>query len=264
MFTGKVVLVTGASAGIGRVVAEAFAAQGAKVGLLARRADRLEAVSAAIAARGGVALPLPADVGREEDLKAAVDRLVAHFGRLDVLVNNAGAGIFGRTPSAAEFDRIFAVNVRAVWSLSLLALPHLRESGGNIVNLGSAVIERPFAGELVYLASKGAVAAMTRGMAATWGPLGVRVNLVLPGVIESEFLTAAGLPPEVAEAHYKVSEQLNALPTTGRAEDVAKAVLYLASDQARFVTGAELRVDGGFALAAVRGEKPAAMEMARP
>jgi 3-oxoacyl-[acyl-carrier protein] reductase len=252
MLQGKVALITGASSGIGKALAQAFAQQGAAVGLIARRAERLEALARDLEGAGGAALALPGDITDEAFLASAIDRLVSRFGGLNVLVNNAGMGLFGPGPlTAAQFDQVFAVNVRAVYQLSRLALPHLERAGGAVINLGSAATERPFAGELVYMASKGAVAAMTRGMAATWGARGVRVNLIQPGVVESEFLEAAGLPAGVAAAMHQASARLNALPATGRAQDVAGAALFLASDQARFITGATLNVDGGFTLAAV-------------
>lgn len=253
MLQGKVALVTGASSGIGREIARLFAAHGVTVGLVARRADRLAALASEIEAAGGRAVALPADLAEPGELQAALTELLAQTGRLDVLVNNAGLGVFGRAPTPAEFDQIFAVNVRAVWQLSQWALPHLEAVGGCVLNLGSVVVERPFVGEMVYAASKGAVAAMSRSMAATWGKRGVRVNLIQPGVVESEFTVAAGLPPEVAAASHAASAGLNALATTGQPADVARAALFLASDQARFITGATLNVDAGFALAAVGG-----------
>lgn len=253
MFKNRVVLVTGASSGIGKAIALAFAAQEATVGLLARRADRLEAVAREVNAVGGQALPLPADLADDAALERSVHTLTGRYGRLDVLVNNAGTGIFGRQPTPAEFDRIMGVNVRAVWRLSHLCLPWLEQSGGSVINLGSAVVERPFANELVYMASKGAVTALTAGMAASWGKRGVRANLIQPGVVESEFLEAAGMPPAVAAAMHAASEGLNALAVTGQPADVAQAALFLASEGARFVTGATLNVDGGFTLGTVRG-----------
>lgn len=253
MLNGKVALVTGASAGIGREIARLFAANGAVVGLMARRADRLEGLMSEIEAAGGRALALPTDLADPAALEAGLERLVAETGRLDVLVNNAGTGVFGRAPTDEEFDRILAVNVKAVWQLSRLALPHLERTRGTILNLGSTVVERPFAGELVYAASKGAVAAMTRSMAATWGKRGVRVNLLQPGVVESEFTVAAGLPPTVAAAAHAASVERNALDITGEPTDVAQAALFLTSERARFITGATLNVDGGFVLGGVAG-----------
>lgn len=188
----------------------------------------------------------------ERELEQSFEKLISVFGRIDVLANNAGTGVFGRMPDASEFDRIFAVNVRAMYLLSLLAVPYLTKVGGTILNIGSSAVERPYAGELVYLASKGAVAALTKGMAASWGKQGVSVNLIQPGVIPSEFLETAGLPAAVATAMHQSSEDLNALPTTGEVNDIAQAAIFLASDQARFIAGATLNVDGGFSLGAVR------------
>ncbi|KIL36550.1 hypothetical protein SD71_07305 [Cohnella kolymensis] len=251
MFRGKTVLITGASSGLGREMSLAFAKQGAVVGTAARRLERLRLLGKEIDTFGGKAVVLQVDVTDEQSLKAGLDVLLDQTGRLDVLINNAGTGIFGRTPSQREYKLIYDTNVHAVYQLSELALPYLQQTGGNIINIGSSVTERPFAGELVYTATKGAVKALTSAMAATYGKRGVRVNLIQPGVVASEFNVTAGLPPELDDMVYTKSADLNALATTGEPCDVAEAALFLASDRARFITGEVLKVDGGLTLAAI-------------
>jgi NAD(P)-dependent dehydrogenase (short-subunit alcohol dehydrogenase family) len=252
MFKGKTVLITGASSGLGRAMALAFAKQGAVVGMAARRLERLHSLEKEINMLGGKALALQVDVTDEQSLQSGVDTLLEHSGRLDVLINNAGTGIFGRTPSEREYKLIYDTNVHAVYKLSQMALPYLQQTAGNIINIGSSVTERPFAGELVYSATKGAVTALTSAMAATYGKKGVRVNLIQPGVVASEFNVTAGLPPELDDLVYAKSADLNALATTGVPGDVAEAALFLASDRAKFITGEVLKVDGGITLAAIR------------
>jgi NAD(P)-dependent dehydrogenase (short-subunit alcohol dehydrogenase family) len=135
-----------------------------------------------------------------------------------------------------------------------MALPYLEKTNGNIINFGSMVTERSVAGEFVYNSTKGAVKAMTKAMAGTWGKKGVRVNLIQPGIIETDFNIAAGLPSEIVKENYDASKELNELPLTGTPEDVVNAAIFLASDQARFITGINFKVDGGISLASIRRE----------
>jgi NAD(P)-dependent dehydrogenase (short-subunit alcohol dehydrogenase family) len=252
MYHGKTVLITGTSSGLGRDMAFSFAKQGAFVGMMARRLDRLQEMETEIAALGGKALALQVDVTNTEALHHALQLLIEKTGRLDVLVNNAGIGVFGRAPNSEEYLKIYDVNVHSVYRLSIMAIPFLEKTKGSILNIGSTVTERPFAGELVYNATKGAVTALTKAMAATYGKNGIRVNLIQPGVIASEFNVTAGLPPEIDQMAHITSEHLNALPATGIANDVAEAAVFICSDRARFITGEVLKVDGGITLAAIR------------
>lgn len=252
MFQGKTILITGASSGLGKAMAIAFAREGAFVGMIARRLDRLQEIETEIAAVGGQAMAMEVDVTDSSALEQALQMLLKKTGRLDVLVNNAGIGVFGRAPTPDEYRQIYEVNVHAVYRLSQMVIPYLEKTKGSIINIGSSVTERPFAGEFVYSATKGAVTALTRSMAATYGKLAIRINIIQPGVIASEFNTSAGIPPELDQMLYAGSEQLNALPTTGIADDVADAALFLCSEKARFITGEVLKVDGGITLAAIR------------
>lgn len=247
----KVVLVTGASSGLGRAIALRFGSAGWTVGLVARRRERLEALAAEIRSSGGDARVLVGDLGDGEFASRVVDALVATTGRLDVLVNNAGAP----TPpgpeevSDAQFDQAFVVNVRSIYRLSHRALPHLQATRGSIVNISSAGVARNIPFDLVYLTTKGAVEVLSRGMAKRWGPLGVRVNDVAPGMVLTEILEVAGRTPEAArEEVASFAARMQPHPHAGQPDDIAEAVMFLASEAAAFVTGATLHVDGGLGL----------------
>lgn len=245
-------LITGASSGLGREMAFAFSREGANVGLMARRKEELEKIVDIIKSNGGEALAIPVDLTHSEDLENGFMTFVNHFGSIDTLVNNAGAGIFGRKITEQDFIKLFMLNVHSIYKLSMLAHPYLKMVKGTIINIGSSVVERPFAGEFIYSASKGAVTTMTKTMAVTWGADGIRVNLIQPGVIKSGFNVSAGIPEGVDEVLCQNSQNLNALGRKGEAEDVASAAVFLASPHAKFITGEVLKVDGGITLAGIK------------
>jgi NAD(P)-dependent dehydrogenase (short-subunit alcohol dehydrogenase family) len=244
-FEGKVVLVTGGGTGIGLATAAAFAREGAKVVIAARREEQGVKAVKAIQAEGGTASFIRTDVSLEADLLAAIAHAVKAYGRLDVLFNNAGTA--GKSApvgelEAADFDATFATNVKAVWLAMKHALPHLAKTKGSIVNNSSVVADKGFPGMTVYSASKGAVNSLTRTAAMEFIKAGVRVNAVAPGPIVTE----------MAELVFGSVDQLQAFSkehipagAAGRPEDIAEAVLYLASAQAAFVVGQILNVDGG-------------------
>jgi len=244
-FESKVVLVLGGNAGIGRAAAEAFAREGAKVVLAARREDQGVAVVQGIQKAGGTAKFIRTDVARDADVKAAVDGTVKEFGQLDVLFNNAGIeGKMGPIGALGpeDFDETFGVNVRGTWLAMKHALPHLAKTKGSIVNNGSVVGEVGFPDATIYSATKGAVHALTRAAAMEFIPQGVRVNAVAPGPIETDMAARVfgGL-----EGLRAVAKQTVPMGTPGVAEDIAAATLYLASPESRFVVGQVLTVDGG-------------------
>ena len=244
-FESKVVLVLGGNAGIGRATAEAFAREGAKVVVAARREDQGVAVVQAIQKGGGTAKFLRADVSKEGDVEAVVAGTVREFGRLDVLFNNAGIeGKNGPIGSLgpADFDETFGVNVKGTWLAMKHALPHLVKTKGTIVNNSSAVAEVGFVNLSIYSATKGAVNALTRAAAIEFISQGVRVNAVAPGPIVTDMADRVfgGL-----DALQAVAKQAVPVGVPGRVEDIAAAVLYLASPEAGFVVGQILTVDGG-------------------
>jgi NAD(P)-dependent dehydrogenase (short-subunit alcohol dehydrogenase family) len=242
-FENKVVLVTGGNVGIGRATALAFAKQGAKVVVSARREPEGIAAVKEIQAAGGAAAFVRADVALEADVQALIGQVKKLYGRLDVVFNNAGVeGKVGpiETLTAKDFDDTFAVNVRGSWLVLKYALPLLRESKGVVINNGSVVADIGMAGTSVYAATKGAIATLTRAAAIEVAKEGVRVNSVSPGPIETDMGARFFGTLDNMRGFASTSVPIG---RTGQPNDIAEAVLYLAS--ASFVTGQTLTVDGG-------------------
>lgn len=239
---GKVALITGGSRGIGAAIAERLAKDGATVALTyASGKDKAEAVVAAIEASGGRATAIRADSADAEAVRGAVTQTVSKYGRLDVLVNNAGVAPFGSIGdfSIEDFDRTVAINVRAVFVASQEASRHMGE-GGRIITIGSVNAERmPSIGGSVYGMSKAAVAGLTRGMARDLGARGITVNTVQPGPVDTDMNPADG-------AFAATLTPLLAIERYGHADEVASLVSFLAGPEADFITGASLTIDGGF------------------
>jgi 3-oxoacyl-[acyl-carrier protein] reductase len=238
---GKVALVTGGSRGIGAAIAKKLAQDGADVALTyARSEDKAKAVVAAIEATGRRGLAIQADSTDAAAIEAAVEQTMAAFGRLDVLVNNAG--IFHALPveelSLEKFDETIAVNLRAAFVAAKAAAARMAE-GGRIISIGSNLAERvPGSGISAYAASKAALVGLTKGLARDLGPRGIQVNIVHPGSTDTDMNPANG-------AHAEPQRSLMAIPRYAEPGDVAALVAWLASPQARSVTGAALTVDGG-------------------
>ena len=243
-FVDKVVLVTGGNVGIGRAAALAFAAEGAKVVISARREVEGVAVVKEIQKAGGIASYVRTDVAVEADVVGAIAHTIKTYGQLDVLFNNAG--IEGKNApiadlTTADFDQVFGVNVRGLWLAIREALPHLKKTRGVIVNNSSVVADIGFAGTTLYSATKGAVHALTRAAAIELMKEGVRVNAVAPGPIETDM----GARFFGSLDNLRGFAQTLPAGSSGQPADIAAAVLYLASPESRFVVGQILTVDGG-------------------
>ena len=245
---GKVAIITGAATGIGRASALLFAQAGARVALADTREPELERTAAEVRAAGGEAAAITADLARPDDCVAVVTSVVRAFGRLDVLLNNAGVGtmVVGGTVETIgleNWDLAQDVNVRAIYLVSRAAVPHMRSAGGSIVNISSVSAFRGSVGRPshAYAASKGAVLALTHAMAASYGRDGIRVNAICPGTIRTR-LTA-----DIVDRVERASKEGHGIPLgrVGEPEDIARCALFLASDDASFISGAHIVADGG-------------------
>ncbi|EDV24444.1 expressed hypothetical protein [Trichoplax adhaerens] len=239
------ILGRGASSGIGAATCRLFASQGYKLALTGRNLDNLQSVAQSCA--DVEKLVLPADLTNESLTDEIVEKTIKHFGRLDVLVNNAGIVALGsiENTNLEQYDRIMDINVRSIYQLTHKAVPHLIKTQGSIVNVSSVNGLRSFPGVLAYCMSKSAVDQFTRCTALELASKQVRVNCVNPGVIVTNIHQRGGLNDEQYEKFLERSKTTHALGRVGQPEEVANAILFLASDKASFITGAALPVDGG-------------------
>ena len=235
-FTGRVCVVTGGGSGIGRATCERLAAEGAKVVIVDRDEPRGRETTRAITAAGGTALFAQADVSIAAEARAAVNLAVSQWERIDVLINNAATMTFEPITELTEedWDRVMAVNLRSVFLFCKYALPHMQ--GGTIVNVSSVHAHETTANVVPYATSKGGIEAFTRGLSRECEARKVRVNCVDPGAVDTPMLWSN---PNVQNGTEKIEGAI------GKPEDIAAAILFLASDEARFINGASLAVDGG-------------------
>ena len=247
---GKVALVTGAASGLGAASARRLAAEGAKVMLTDVAADAGHAVADQIEDAGGQAMFEAHDVTSPADWERVVAAAAERFGRLDILVNNAGVSGGPQELMTLELEtwrRVLAVNLDGVFLGMRYAGPAIaRSGGGSIVNISSILGKVGLAGAAAYCASKGGVALLTKAAALEWAPLGIRVNSVHPGFIETPMVSGAFQQAENANEMRDMIISRHALARLGVPREIGDAVLFLASDESSFMTGAELVVDGGY------------------
>lgn len=244
----KICIVTGGGSGIGRATCLRFAGEGATVIVADRREEAAGHVAAECVAAGGRAIAMRVDVARSTDIARMVADTLAACGRLDVIVNNAGYGTFGTVVDIdeAEWDALMAVNVRGVYLCCKHAIPAMRASGGGvIVNVASVVAAVGIRNRAAYVASKGAVAALTRAIALDHVAEGIRCNAIAPGTIDTPYYddVVARAPDKVA--FRRGLEARQPVGRLGTAEEMADGILFLACDESRFAQGTILTIDGG-------------------
>lgn len=248
-FVNKVVIITGASSGIGQSAAIAFAKHSAKLVLVGRNQENLHKTAIACeAAKGIKPLVVTAELDNDSDVRDIVDKSINEFGCINVLVNNAAVGKCGSILDGVEpFDAVMKTNMRAVYLLTSLAAPHLIKTKGNVVNISSVAAFKPIkdADYLPYCISKAALDQFTKCVALEMAKHGVRVNSVNPGGTRTPFAENAGFSKEEAEELYKSRDKMYPLGKMAQSEEVADLILYLAGDRARSITGSIYVIDNG-------------------
>ncbi|KAA0700930.1 3-oxoacyl-ACP reductase FabG [Neorhizobium sp. P12A] len=236
---GKIALVTGGSRGIGAAIVQRLSDEGASVAFTySSSSEKAELLALTINEAGGSALAIRADSADPDAVRSAVSQTVERLGGIDILVNNAGILIRGDVADydLADFDRMFAVNVRAVFVAAQAAAREMGH-GGRIITIGSVAADRSgFPGASVYSMTKGAVAAMTRGLARDLGPRGITVNAIQPGPTLTD----------MSAEHEEITKPLLAVGRMGKDEEIASFAAYLAGPEAAFITGSALTIDGGY------------------
>lgn len=245
---GKSIVVTGASSGMGKAIVERFVKEGASVVAVARRLQRLEELKESLKEEPGKVVIFQGNVSKREDNEKMIDLAVCEFGKLDVLVNNAGimddmSGVGDATDE--KFEQVMKVNVYGPMCAMRKAISVFKEqgNGGNIINVASVGGMRSVAGA-IYCASKAAVLSMTKNTAFMYFPDKIRCNAIAPGGIQTEISHSMGMPN--MEGYGRVQKILAAAPEMGMPEDIANAALFLASDESSYVSGDTLIVDGGW------------------
>lgn len=242
---GKVALITGASKGIGEDIARIYARFGAKVVLSSRRQNSLDEVAAEIKAQGGEATGVAAHAGDVDQLRTLVDRTLDTYGGIDILVNNAATNpVFGPAADcdSAAFDKIMQVNVKAPFELSKMVYPHMKaRGGGSIIMMSSIAGHTPDPGLGIYSVSKASMNMLTKVLAKEWGPDGIRVNAICPGLIKTKFSEALWRDEKIL-AHFTKRLPIARMGTT---DEISPLALFLASDASSYCTGSLFYADGG-------------------
>lgn len=245
----KVVIITGSSKGIGRAIAEALAEGGAKIVVSSRKQDAVDQVAAEIEAKGGSAIGIACHIGDADQRKNLVSKTIAHFGKIDVLINNAAINpIFGPIEDADEavFDKIMNINVKAPWSLSNLVLPSMiKNGGGSVINISSVEGIHPGFGLGLYSTSKAALIMMTKNQAKEWGKHNIRCNVICPGLVKTKFSAALW-------QNEKLLNKLEKSIPSGRMampEEMTGIAILLSSDASSYMTGGVYAADGGYLIA---------------
>ena len=248
----KVGLITGAGTGIGRAIAVEFSREGARVAVAGRRGELLATLVAEIAKQGGQALAVPCDVTRAEDAERAVNVTTKQFGRLNIVVNCAGALELGSAEetSEAQFDHLIAVNLKGTFLACRAALPRLRQSGGgSIINVGSVLSLVGMQKRVAYAAAKGGVLQMSRAMALDHAREGIRVNCNCPAIIQTQMIDELASRQSDPQGFLRLRAEQIPAGRMGTPEDVAHLAVFLASDESSWLTGAALPLDGGLTAA---------------
>ncbi|WP_026961469.1 SDR family NAD(P)-dependent oxidoreductase [Alicyclobacillus herbarius] len=243
----KVAVITGAGSGIGQAAAVQFAKEGAKVMVVDLRADAAKETVAKIKESGGVAHSVVCDVSRAKDVKRVIDETLAAFGRIDILFNNAGIVLpkFIEEIEEDEWDHLFAVNVKGYFLFIKYALPYIRATKGSIINMGSMTGLAGQKRNPAYSATKGAVAALTRSLAIDLAPEGIRVNSICPAGVLTPLLEKWFAEQDNPEEFRRGQDLSHMLGRTARPEEIASVAVFLASEEASFITGQSIPVEGG-------------------
>lgn len=250
--TGKVAVITGASGGLGADAAEAFAKAGASVALLARRKEKLDGVAGKINDMGHKAFAVSCDVTNEESVKAAIEAVIAEYGKIDILLNNAGVAVRGGvdTLEATDWDRSMDTNVKSIYLVAKYVIPYMKkQSYGKVINIASVnavIADKPdMFIRHAYNASKAAVLGLTKGMAASYSQFGITTNAVGPGLFESEMTAGTLFKSEEFLTKYNA---INPTSRPGKKGELNGTLLYFASDASSYVTGQFVCVDGGITI----------------
>lgn len=250
----KVVIVTGASSGIGKAAAALFAENGSKVIALGRNQKELDDLRASVSANSGEVKVQLADMREHSQIDRIVSEVVANFGQIDVLVNSAGIIKNGTIENTTldDWDKMMTVNLRSVFYLTQKCVPHITEQTGSIVNVSSVAGTRAFPNVLAYCVSKAAVDQFTRCTALELAAKGIRVNAVNPGVVVTNLHSRGGMDDESYAAFLEHSKDTHPLGRPGNASEIAELIYFLASEKASWITGATYAIDGGRALTCAR------------